>query len=54
MNQTGHSKPMHWDSLKGWDGEVGRREVWDWGTHVTAVADSCQCMANTTTILYSS
>ena len=36
---------------KGWDGEGGWREIWDEGDTDTPVADSCQCMAKTTTIL---
>ena len=27
MHETGHSKPVHWDNLEGWDGEGGRRGV---------------------------
>ena len=50
MHETGHSKPLHWDNLEGWDEEGGGRGVWDQG-HMYTVADSCQCMAKTTTIL---
>jgi len=25
MYETGHSKPVHWDNQKGWDGEGGGR-----------------------------
>ena len=42
---TGHSKPVHWDNLEGWDGEGFQ----DGGT-CTPMADSCLCMAKTTTI----
>ena len=34
MHETGHSKLVHWDDPKGWDGEGGGRGVQDWGTHV--------------------
>ena len=35
-----------WDDPKGWDGEGGGK-----GDTCTPMADSCQCMAETTTIL---
>ena len=44
MHQTGHSKPVHWDSSEGRDGGSGQ------GNTCTLVADSCQCVARTTTI----
>ena len=47
MHETGHSGPVHWDDPEGWDGEGGGRGVQD-GGHM---ADSCQCMGKTTTIL---
>ena len=53
MHETGHSKPAHWDNPKGGDGEGGGREAWDGADTGTPVADSCQCMAKTTTILLS-
>ena len=31
MNETGYSKPVHWDNPEGWDGEGGGRGVWDVG-----------------------
>ena len=34
MHETGLSKPVHWDNPEGWDGEGGRRGVWDSGTLV--------------------
>ena len=37
MDETGHSKPVHWDSPEGWDGEGVGRGVQDGGhvyTHV--------------------
>ena len=52
MHETGHSKPVNWDDPEGWDGEGGGRGVQD-GEHMntcTPMADSCQCMAKTTTI----
>ena len=50
MHETEHSKPVHWDSPEGWDGEGGERGVQDGGT-CTPMANSCQRMAQTTTIL---
>ena len=50
MHETGHSGPVHWDDPEGWDGEGGGGGVQD-GDTCTPVADSCQCMAKTTTIL---
>ena len=47
MHETGHSTLVHWDNPRGWDGEGGWRGGSGWGT----LADSCQCMAKTTTIL---
>ena len=43
----GHSGPVHWDDTEGWDAEGGGTGVQDGGP----MADSCQCMAKTTTIL---
>ena len=50
MHETGHSGPEHCDDHEGWDGEGG---VWGFGmgNTCTSMADSCQCMAKTTTIL---
>ena len=51
MHETGHSKSTHGDNLEGWDGrevEVGRG--FRMGDTCTLMADSCQCMAKTTTI----
>ena len=50
MHETGHSKPVHWDNPEGWD---GREEAGGsgWGDTRTPTADSCQCMAKTTTTL---
>ena len=48
MHETGHSGPVHWDDPEGWGEEGGGRGLQD-GGHT--MADSCQCMAKTTTIL---
>ena len=50
MHEAGHSKPVHWDYPV--DG-VGRkvRGGSGVGDTCTPMADSCQCMAKTTTIL---
>ena len=34
MDETGHSKPVHWNNPEGWDGEGGGMRFQDWGTHV--------------------
>ena len=31
VHETGHSKPVHWDNLEGWDGEGGGKGVQDGG-----------------------
>ena len=52
MHETGHSKPVHWDNPEGWN-EMGREvggAFW-MGDTCTPVADPCQYMAKTTTIL---
>jgi len=41
---------VHWDDPGGWNGEGSGRGVLD-GEHMLSVADSCRCMAKTTTIL---
>jgi len=50
MHETGHSKLVLMDNPEGWDGEAGGRGVQD-GDTCTPVADSCQCVAKTITIL---
>ena len=50
MHETGHSKLVHWDDPVGWDREGGGRGV-QYGDTRTPMADSCQCMAKTTTIM---
>ena len=47
MHETGCSGLVHWDDSEGWDGEEGGRWVQN-GDHM---ADSCECVAKTTTIL---
>ena len=49
MPETGHSGPVHWDNPEGWDGKGNGTGVQDEG-HVYTMADSCECMAKTTTI----
>ena len=49
MHETGRSGLVHWDDPEGWDGEGGGRGV-QVGEHMY-MADSCECMAKTTTIL---
>ena len=51
MHETGHSKGVHWDNPEGWDGEESWGESFGMGDTCIPVADSCQCMAKTTTIL---
>ena len=41
---------VYWDDPEGWDGEGSGREGQD-GNTCTPMADSCECMAKTTTIL---
>ena len=50
MHETGCSGLVYWDDSEGWDGEGGERAVQD-GERMCTLADSCQCMAKTTTIL---
>ena len=49
MHETGCSGLVHWDDSEGWDEEGGGRGGSGLGTQ--PMADSCQCMAKTTTIL---
>ena len=51
MHETGHLKLVHWDNPEGWDGEGGERGSVQDGDTCTPMADLCQCMAKTTTIL---
>ena len=50
MHETGCSGLVHWDDPGGWDGEGDGGWVLD-GETCVPVADLCQCMAKTTTIL---
>ena len=50
MHETGFSGPVYWDDPEGWDGHGGRRGVQDVDT-CTSMADSCQRVAKTTTVL---
>ena len=59
FDETGHAEPVHWDNPEGWDREGGGGGL-GWGGRLggfgmrdmcTPVADSCQCMAETATIL---
>ena len=50
MNETGCSGLEHWDDPGGCDEEGGGREFWMGNTFVP-MADSCQCLVKTTTIL---
>ena len=52
MHETGCSGVVHWDDAEGWDGEGGGGRV-RMGNTCTPMADSCECMAKTTTILQS-
>ena len=53
MHEAGHPKPVLWDNPKGWDGEASGRGSSGQGNTCTPMADSCQCMVETTTILWS-
>ena len=50
MHETGRSGPVHWDDPEGWDWE-GSGRGFRMGDTCTPMADSCQCMAKTITIL---
>ena len=51
MHEAGHPKPVLWDNPEGWGGEGGGRGFFGWGDIGAPVADSCHCMAKTTTVL---
>ena len=50
MHETGCSGLEHWDDPEGWDEEGGGRGFRMVNT-CTPMTDSCQCMAQTTTML---
>ena len=50
MHDTGCSGLVHWDDPEGWDGREVGEGFW-MGNTCTPMADLCQCMAKTTTIL---
>ena len=50
MHKAGHSKQVRWDNPGGWGGEGGGGGSGWWDT-CTPMADSCQCVAKTTTLL---
>ena len=50
MHEIECSGLVYWDDPEGWDGEGGGRGIQDGDTCIP-MADSCQCMAKTTTIL---
>ena len=50
MHDIGFSGLVHWDDPEGWDGE-GSGRGFRMGNMCTPMADSCQCMAKTTTVL---
>ena len=51
MHEAGHSKPVLWDNPEGCVWKGGGSGVQHGGTHGTSMANSCQFMAKTTTIL---
>ena len=51
MRETGLSTLMHWDNPEGSDGEGGGMGGLGQGDTCIPVADSCQCMTKTTTVL---
>jgi len=50
MHETGCSGLVHWDDPEGWN-EEGVGGGLRMGNTCTPMADSCQCMAKTTTVL---
>ena len=50
MHETGYSGLVHWDDREEWNGWIVDRGF-RMGNTGTPMADSCQCMAETTTIL---
>ena len=52
MHETGCSGPVHWDYHEGRDVQGGGKGFRT-GNTCTPMADSCECMAKTTTMLQS-
>ena len=50
MHETGCSGLVYWDDPEGWDGGGGGGSF-RMGNLCTPMADSCECMTKTTTIL---
>ena len=50
MHETGCSGLVYWHDPEGWDGEGGGRGF-RMGNTCTPMAESCQCIAKTTTVL---
>ena len=51
MHEAGLSKLVLWYNPEGWGGEGGGRRVQVGGDICAPMADSCQCMAETATVL---
>jgi len=50
MHETGCSGQVHWNNPEGWNAE-GEGRGFRMGDTCIPMADSCKCMAKTTTIL---
>jgi len=50
-HEARHSKLVLWDNPERQGGDRGGRRGSGWGDTCVPVADSCQCMTETTTIL---
>ena len=51
MHEAGYPKLVLWDNPEGWGEGGGGRGGSGWWDTCTFIADSCRCMAKTTTIL---
>ena len=51
MPEAGHSKLVLWDNPEGWGGKGGGTGGSGLGDKCAPMADSCQCMAKTITIV---
>jgi len=49
--EAGHSKLVLWDNPEGWGGKGDGTRGSGWGDTCAPMADSCQCMAKTITIV---